>query len=1424
MNETEKKFWNYNYLLNKDNSPENESPSFVFQSKISTKTNRILQNKWKVENNPIDKYLAMNLYEEFIKDFPETILENQQITNQRIFNSIQLNTEEEFTYKWKKYSRIELTEKLNKEKWVYIYIDPSFKWIYELLKFSDKNKLWIKIKLEEISMIIETISYNNLNLENLEYLIKIWKKFNIINKQDISLFITKFLWTSDNLVNKFTKLVNILQKYNCKIDLSVTWEVLLIKNNFKFLKKLVNLNLIYFSKRSIILEYSDLWYSKSNLIFLLYTLKIFNVEINLSFLIDIIKNKLITLKQISWQYQINFKDIEFYDIDLSIFTIEDLLFLWIKIKELQNKIVNFVLKDKNLGYIWITKLENYFNPIYVDGFKESELAKQYNNNLSEFDKYLTKNEENTNYCYSAEKNKIRFDLYKIYKSEIEQYNTSKVINFEKNKYKFEMIHNALFWLWLKENLKELFNEKLNNENLFYFYIIEAKRLNIDLEINKDIIQSFLIKKNIDIHSIVNGLFSIWFLKNWDDWTINIINSILETALKNIDIVKVYELVNVLGEHKYDFKSISVFNNEENKHIFINEFQNQFSNPDYKIFSICIELIKIFNININLDSIEFLNSLWIKSINLIDMENIIKILNKKQLLNSEFLKYCILYYESWCLLEDLIEESVLLSFKKSDKYYQNLLDDSYTEITQENWINITALYSLWELEVSTNISEEVKTRLKEMMEKWKDFVYEKMFELYKKLINKEELTKKEKIFVDVLETNWICSINSKDFIKNLLKQISNNNTKYDISTLNLQTKTNLSFKKLMIFSDKELFDEYIENNFDDFSEEILYTLNKLNTANDKDFSNSFYFWVFKEFLKSNEVKNKYKEFKNFFILCSEWILEKDENWVKFGLDICKKLKTLDKEIVLEYLKAKNNWAEQEFLDYIKNLRQSILSWKPIESNPKYENVTTIILKTIYPQWNYDVFKVLDQMNDKTEDLSKFKYEKDWYEINIWWISYKLKDWEETNDSLMNAYDNRITKLKHFKKWKKDDLEKYLKELNFWFKAKTIEWKILEYIFREWSQKQDLDLIIIYDIVFGDYELINDNYPFTENYENFIENENLRNYTKLQLLCEKYGDSIKDVLSIIKLKVENNEDKDLFLNEDAGDLRNITDLSNEIFEYVNNEILSLEEKIYLWESKITDDKKWDVFKNILKSWIISKFDKKDRNISSRAIKISKQFEISELQNKTNFINKLTNLILWNEKQISSRKINSYKDSILWELKNEILKYEIVKEEWESKHIKTKWYFWEWNHTALAWMVAHICISPDVNKWNNPNWLDFVLYDIEQEKSLWTCVLYLIEEEWKKYLFYWPNPSTSFVSNVDPDVLYKKITNIILGFAEKNNIDKIITDTTYWRWSNRESISKIMWKKTLWKIDLEKGFKFWNTWYSYKDWLSILWEKQI
>lgn len=812
------------------------------------------------------------------------------------------------------------------------------------------------------------------------------------------------------------------------------------------------------------------------------------------------------------------------------------------------------------------------------------------------------------------------------------------------------ITNRLWKLFNKSEVDNLVSEGLHNliiDNLFSFphkvsQIIQVSEENwIDLNLNKykeqiydNLKMNIVFNKKNTIFDILDKYLTKWIKQDLNDF-VNICN-FLNKDLEHF----------IINETSSNSLLINYLNSSEKK-IFLHELKEKL--PLFSRYKYSIEDFKN-------------NIIWIELFN-----NYMELYEKDEFKAKEYYENVVTFFDNFilkfspkeCIILlkyvwklETIEDCHIVLTKQSDEKYRQLWNDSYTEINESNWINITALYSLVELEESTNMPEEVKTRLKDMMEKWKDLVYEKMLELYQKLINKEELIKKEKILVDVLEKNWIWVLSNTETINNFIHYLSSydewkkENLLGNLAEIESNIKLdNESRNKLFFISnefikaDLDLYNNLTElvvkasknkSTFSKFLSEILPLYHTLLVLNQ---------WTKWEYKAENlaYIKANIQAFSTNFE--NEWIFEKQKSTLKEQI----KNKFQAKFWIIKVPEK----IEEKEIETIKNL--SLYLWNIADKNEEKEQIIWLILwlklnnewnnwrewkeidlKSIFESWKIELYENL------AKEMKEKSFLKDWGEIDKQKLqsinmSYIIWDVETIDLKLWNIAWN-IEWLKDLDTYEDKKTKKliqaynFIKENNLEVNISAVLWKLFQWKELTEQEKQ------VEEIIWENLQK-----------EEILELQKKNIWTKVITFLNniEWVNIVEEIKELNKLKIPNQEIIDIFkkLWEEFSSDSWVIPIQSDINHL--SEILSKGEKKLEKEEYM---KAWDYLKKVndkvtqlyaLESKIKWNFDKFFFQIEDKN---------SQLWILANNLNNIINKDLWKwQKEIQTIFTNDIEDVI-------------------------------------------------------------------------------------------------------------------------------------------------------------------------------------
>jgi len=619
--------------------------------------------------------------------------------------------------------------------------------------------------------------------------------------------------------------------------------------------------------------------------------------------------------------------------------------------------------------------------------------------------------------------------------------------------------------------------------------------------------------------------------------------------------------------------------------------------------------------------------------------------------------------------------------------------------------------------------------------------------------------------------------------------------------------------------------YIYKNYKNIDWGILWNYDKNQKKCDlfiENYKERYYQDTYKSFIKADTklLGKSQKYFFDYLLLLNSEVFLKDQESVQKAIEMFQDIKTLDVNFVKAYLKVEKKWEKEkkEFIEMLKNNRKKAIKSQPLDEKLVQSDMYIPFLESIYARWNYDVYENLNEYGDRSSDLEGMVFDEEWTVFVVSNIDgHYIKEWEEVQEWFVKNYEKRfyefINKLNTEEK-----IVEYIDKIFPGTKSSSVEGKIIEFLQREDVKKEDLDVLMAYHLLWGFQEFIN---ATTDQIRPNMDAVNL-DYIKLEVLNNHYGDQLKVTLNTILAKIRNSDDIANF-SKNTVDVKQIeavwSDVYSELVKTLSNDRIPEEKRKSIVYRKI----KWAIL--IRFQW--------NEILKWKADEIAWMFGVSDFDNKEAFQSKFQKLISGHSEWwvVYTENIEEMMTEVSQELETEISKYGEQKSEWSSsKNRRITGYFSKTKENALARMVWHICIATDHDMWKNPNYFEYVMFDEAKQKNVWTVMLLTIEDRWKKYLLFWPNPSEWLTSEVSAKKLYFSIRDEIAKFAEENWYDGVILDTKYWESTNRAWVfqdtlkNSVLTNKdgTVKIIDLEKSHILGGG-HSYQKGLNFVWERK-
>ncbi len=500
----------------------------------------------------------------------------------------------------------------------------------------------------------------------------------------------------------------------------------------------------------------------------------------------------------------------------------------------------------------------------------------------------------------------------------------------------------------------------------------------------------------------------------------------------------------------------------------------------------------------------------------------------------------------------------------------------------------------------------------------------------------------------------------------------------------------------------------------------------------------------------------------------------------------------------------------------------------------------ISRLVYPQRDYSS-KNIDNCGDKTSHIENYVFDRQWYNFTLSnLLGYRLIDWQKIDSDLLEKFKNNVKHISIISKDKETLVNwvlDYCKIEWIELESKNLESKILEYLLKKelkWKDLdiEDFDLLIAYQLMWKYDEFSQASNDVLALYSD----EQSKYMIQIQALSREYWDVLKDSIRKLERITLRSSDREYFEQFFVKTPKEVSDLVKT--KTINSIIRSFSsrpfETITLEIVKKSIDTK---LKSILQTTDILELDRNNfiEEFSDQDFMFGND---DELQKK--FENKWKEKVkkhFWNPDQLwlNIKKIAFIQEWIYNSLQSESNKFEsITDKDGKNKERKVFARFWKTKFDAYARWVWDVCLWDDNKMWKNVNYFEFVMFDTERLKNIWTVMLLNMDEwHWNKYLLFWPNPSVEFDDKVSSKKLYEQISKIVTNFAKDNNYDWVLFDSSHWRSTNRSgefynALVRSQLKNDEWEVEkicLKENHHLWiwaGVSYDYKDNLSFLWKR--
>lgn len=520
------------------------------------------------------------------------------------------------------------------------------------------------------------------------------------------------------------------------------------------------------------------------------------------------------------------------------------------------------------------------------------------------------------------------------------------------------------------------------------------------------------------------------------------------------------------------------------------------------------------------------------------------------------------------------------------------------------------------------------------------------------------------------------------------------------------------------------------------------------------------------------------------------------------------------VLQKYIEVFQTEGEVHAGEYLADLREKAKRIigpeipQDIRSMPEYP----FLIAQVFPPGNYSNYEKNARCSDRLEHVEKYRFPRDGYAAKLSGLmGYKLKDGQAEDEAVLEAYSERLDRMRKFIASRgpdNDELQKafdekvdrlYKEHGHATFsqiKELTAKEKmILLFLSEVMSKASDpkhfqpnpeiLDLVVEYK------------YAYEENLEAYIQHsadmvrtqrdETSQHYMLLNELSTIYGENLKHVLqhnifgeletserwpqiqtayaSIFKIEVESNDLTEKQWERIRNTFENPRIPPETRFDVLQKQIQSI------FGSNIEfgrDEVRTEFFERLSK--LLSPLQE-DCSLEKFRSMVPSLFALRE-EYRFRINAKLEELFSYDINAIS-REIAKYEPVIDVEAKERRMggpKDKLAKKSLKERNIRG--YITKTEETANARMGAHLCIAGDEGMWDNENYFELVLKDEDTGKCVGTVMLLDIRAaDGKRYLWFGPNPFESFLDQVSSEQCYDYLYRTVAAFAQENDFDGMV-----------------------------------------------------
>jgi|GEM_PF-1727823 len=537
--------------------------------------------------------------------------------------------------------------------------------------------------------------------------------------------------------------------------------------------------------------------------------------------------------------------------------------------------------------------------------------------------------------------------------------------------------------------------------------------------------------------------------------------------------------------------------------------------------------------------------------------------------------------------------------------------------------------------------------------------------------------------------------------------------------------------------------------------------------------------------------------------------------------------IDQKVVEKFVaihEAEGEEAAKNYLEELKAKAKGLISSGIPEEQRAMEEYKFLV-QHVYPKGNYSDHEKNLACGDHLEHIEAYQFDRKGYPIVLSGLQgYGLKNGEKENPGLLNAYSERLQKMRGFVSSRGPDnkllQEAFDKKIAGIFEGKA-EASFKE--IKDLSTKEKLFCLIVSEAIrkakeFGvggartlrtdetkvfepDEEILDlvveYKYAYHEDLEAYVlrsaddakqyGDKISQNFVLWSELSVIYGENMKHVMKNEIMEKINSEPH--FRTIVDSYVKTISELTSDddVLTKARERIKSTLENAHIPAEKRAEviwKQVWTLFCSNLKFASPEQgklFEARMREVLSPFLAETSPENLEELLPKL--------LSLRNERRFDiGAKVEELLSRDIGFIFKELAKYEELAEveaketsmngpkhkivEKSAKKRNIRGHITKTQESANARMGAYLCIAGDTSMWQNPNYFELVLEDEETNRCVGVAMMLKIDaEDGKKYLWFGPNPFESFLTQVSAKKTYDYMYKTVCNFASENGFDGVV-----------------------------------------------------